>query len=386
LAGLIVTIRKAKRQICIVWRREYDTFFTTNVIFHRSFIAFIPFVPHMAKVLVTGASGFIGRHLVAALAARGDEVACLVRPTSRIDWMKPYQTEILPGDVTEREKLSQYVAGRDYVYHLAGCTIALTHRQYYQVNQHGVRNIAEACAKQLTPPVLISVSSLAAAGPATNGRPSIESDPPCPVSVYGRSKRAGEMEAESLAGRLPVTIVRPPIVLGEGDKIGLSMFWSIDRLGIHVVPSLGRNRFSLIHAADLAGLLIGAALRGHRIPTPSLNGSPPTGQGYYFAASEIDPVYDDLGRLIGQALNRRRIVPIHLAVPLVWMVSAGVEAISQIERRPLYLHVDKAREITAGSWYCSNRAARHDFGFQVGAPILERLRQTIEWYRRDGWL
>lgn len=339
----------------------------------------------MAKVLVTGATGFIGRHLVSALVSRGDEVACLVRASSHVDWLKRLNVQLFHGDITEPDGLSQYVAGRDYVYHVAGCTLALTRRQYYQVNQLGVRNIANACAKQTRTPVLLTVSSLAAAGPAITGRPSIESDTPCPVSIYGRSKRAGEIEAENMASRVPITVVRPPIVLGEGDKIGLSMFWSIDRFGLHVVPSLGRNRFSLIHAADLAELMIGAALRGQRLPSPPLNGSPRTGQGYYFAACEIDPVYDDLGRMIGQALNRR-VFPLHLAVPLVWMVSAGVEAISHIERRPLYLHIDKAREITAGSWICSSRAARDDFGFQVTASIEDRLRQTIEWYRREGWM
>ena len=168
--------------------------------------------------------------------------------------------------------------------------------------------------------------------------------------------------------------------------MGLSMFQSIDRFGLHVVPSMGRNRFSLIHAADLADLMIRAAERGSRLPPLPLNGSPRTRQGYYFAACEVDPVYDDLGRMIGQALERRRVFPMHLAVPLVWMISAGVEAISQIERRPLYLHIDKAREITAGSWVCSSRAARDDFGFQVSAPLVDRLRQTIDWYRREGWL
>jgi nucleoside-diphosphate-sugar epimerase len=232
----------------------------------------------------------------------------------------------------------------------------------------------------------LQVSSLAAAGPAPNGRALIEADPPVPISVYGRSKRAGEIESESLAGRVPITIVRPPIVLGEGDKMGLSMFQSIDRFGLHVVPSMGRNRFSLIHATDLADLMIRAAERGSRLPPPPLNGSPRTGQGYYFAACEVDPVYDDLGRMIGQALQRRNVFPMHIAIPLVWMISAGVEAISQIERRPLYLHIDKAREITAGSWICSSHAARDDFGFQVGAPLVDRLRQTVEWYRREGWL
>jgi nucleoside-diphosphate-sugar epimerase len=355
-------------------------------LFVRRYFPLFPNISQMAKVLVTGASGFIGRHLVSALVKRGDEVACLVRSTSNIDALKPFPVQLVYGDVTEPGRLSQYVAGRDYVYHVAGCTVALNRREYYRVNQLGVRNIAEACAKQTTPPALLSLSSLAAAGPSISGRPRIESDPPIPVSVYGRSKRAGEIEAEACAGRMPITVVRPPIVVGEGDKVGLPMFWSINRLGVHLVPSLGRYRFSLIHAADLVHLMIGAAEHGGRLPPPPMNGSPGTGEGYYFAACEIDPVYDDLGRMIGEALERRRVFPIHLAVPLVWMVSAGVEAMSRFEHRPLYLHIDKAREITAGSWICSSRTARNDFGFQVAAPLADRLRQTVEWYRHQGWL
>jgi nucleoside-diphosphate-sugar epimerase len=340
----------------------------------------------MAKVLVTGASGFIGRHLVSALLSRGDDVACLIRPTSRIDWLKPHQVQLVYGDVTEPNRLPEYIAGRDVVYHLAGCTLALTRREYYQVNQIGTRNIAQACASQTTPPTLVTVSSLAAAGPTFNGRALVESDPPSPVSIYGRSKRAGEIEVESVSDRVPITIVRPPIVLGEGDRMGLSMFQAINRFGLHVVPGLGRNRFSVIHATDLSQMIILAAERGRRLTAPRFDGTPRSGQGYYFASCEVDPIYDDLGRMIGQALERRRTFPMHLAIPLVWIISAAVEAISQIERRPLFLHIDKAREITAGSWVCSSLAARQELGFQVAAPIIDRLRQTIQWYRREGWL
>ena len=118
----------------------------------------------MAKVLVTGGSGFIGTHLVAALSARGDEVTCLVRKSSRLTGLRQPGVRLVYGDVTDRECLGAAVAGQDVVYHVAGRTQALVPRFFYQVNQHGVANVARACAGRTTPPVLVSVSSLAAAG------------------------------------------------------------------------------------------------------------------------------------------------------------------------------------------------------------------------------
>jgi nucleoside-diphosphate-sugar epimerase len=339
----------------------------------------------MAKVLVTGASGFIGSHLTSALVARGDEVTCLVQKTSKIEGLNRLGLRLVCGDVTQPESLLSAVAGQDIVYHLAGLTMALTKRRFFQVNQGGIRNMAQACAAQACPPVLVVVSSLAAAGPALDGRPKTESDPAEPVSAYGRSKRAGEKEAETFADRVPTTIVRPPIVLGERDLLGLPMFRSVDRFGIHVVPGRRRNRFSLIHAADLAELMILAAQRGKRLAAMGRSGSQ-AGQGYYFAACEEDVVYEDLGRLIGMVLGRRRVFPLHVGKPAVWAVAAAVEAASQIIRRPLFLHIDKAREITAGSWICSPHSAAEDLGFSVKAPLVERLRQTAEWYRSEGWL
>lgn len=339
----------------------------------------------MAKVLITGASGFIGLHLASALATRGDEVTCLVRRTSQVNGLRHLGARLVYGDITEPESLTAAVAGQQFVYHLAGLTLALTKRHFFRVNQAGVHNIAQTCAAQSNPPILLVVSSLAAAGPAVGGQPKIESDPSLPVSSYGRSKRAGEQDAELFADRVPTTIVRPPIVLGEGDRLGLPMFNSVDKFGIHIVPGLGRHRFSLIHADDLVELMILAAERGKRLPPLGRNGSP-AGQGYYFAACEEDLVYDDLGHLLGAALGRHKVFPLHIATPLVWTVAAAVEALSQIERQPLYMHIDKAREVTAGSWICSPRQAREDLGFAVKAPIAERLRQTAQWYRNEGWL
>ncbi|MCE5301896.1 MAG: NAD-dependent epimerase/dehydratase family protein [Planctomycetaceae bacterium] len=338
----------------------------------------------MSRVLVTGASGFIGMHLVAALTARGDEVACLVRKSSNVERLKPFGVRLVHGDVTNDDGLAEAIGDREVVYHLAGCTLALKNRQFYEVNRRGVVHVVKACAGCQTPPTVVFVSSLAAAGPTVDGRPRVESDMPQPVSHYGQSKRSGEHVAESFAHRVPISVVRPPIVLGEGDRISLPMFRSVIRFGVHLAPGIKPQRFSVIHAADLSHLLILAAERGRRLPPLGESGHPP-GQGYYFAACEQDPYYSDLGRLIAESVGRHVLV-IPAAIPVVRGVAAMGEAIGQVVHQPLFMNLDKAREIAAGSWVCSAQAAREQLGFEVGASLVERLRQTAEWYEREGWM
>jgi dihydroflavonol-4-reductase len=338
----------------------------------------------MVKALVTGASGFIGAHVAAALAARGDQLTCLVRKTSQVDHLQALGARLVFGDVADPDSLPAAVAGQQVVYHVAGCTRALTNWQFYEVNGRGMAHIAKACAALETPPVLICVSSLAAAGPAIEGRPRVESDLPAPVSHYGRSKRLGERAVESLAHRVPITIVRPPIVLGQHDRWGLPLFRSIIRLGIHLSPGWKPQRFSVIHAEDLAHLLILAAEQGRRLPPASQCGGS-VGQGYYFAACEQDPTYPELGRLVAQSAGRRVLV-IPAGMRIVRTVAAASEVISRLRRKLASINLDKAREIAAGSWVCSAQVAKTELGFEVGAPLIERMRQTVEWYRQEGWL
>jgi len=339
----------------------------------------------MPKVLVTGASGFVGSHLVEALSARGDDVTCLVRKTSNVDRLLPLGVKLVYGDVTDPESLPDAVPGNCIVYHVAGCTRAIRTRQYHLVNEQGVRNVAEACAGQSTPPVLVTVSSLAAAGPAPSGRMLVETDPPKPVSHYGMSKLAGERAAAEFADRIPVTIVRPPIVLGEADRQGLELFRMIARFGVHVVHALGRNRFSVIHAADLANLLILAAERGARLQ-PRHADEPAAKEGCYFAACDEHPTYADLGRMIGAALGRHRVMILPTPPRAVWIVATASELLARLRRQPYYLSLDKAREARAGSWLCSPQAAIDELGFSTAAPLADRLRQMAEWYRKQGWI
>ncbi len=339
----------------------------------------------MAKVLVTGASGFIGGHLVSALVARGDDVTCLVRRTSPVARLERLGAARTLGDVTDLEGLKSAVAGKSLVYHLAGLIKGLHAREMYRVNEGGTANVARACAEQSQPPLLIYISSLAAAGPSTPQRLRVETDPPQPVSVYGKSKRAGELAAQHYADRVPITVVRPPIVLGEGDRIGLPLFKSVARWGIHVVGGLAPRKFSVIHADDLAEGLILAAQRGERLLPPGEDDQS-RWRGFYFVGDEEHREYGDLGRIVGEALGRRRVCVIRLPVPLVWAAASGVQLAAYLRRRALFLGPDKAREICAASWTCSPRKAIDQLGFRVAAPLAERLRQTAAWYRSEGWL
>jgi nucleoside-diphosphate-sugar epimerase len=339
----------------------------------------------MAHALITGAAGFIGSSLARELVSRGTEVTCLVRRSSRLERLADVKAPLAYGDVTDRESLREPMAGASVVYHLAGSSSSLRAAGFYRVNEQGVRNVLELAAAQPQPPVVVQVSSLAAAGPAPWGRPRTDDDPICPVSHYGRSKRAGELVAEEFADRLPITIIRPGIVFGEGDMLSFPIFLSIACTRIHFVPGYLPNRFSMLHVADLVEVLIRAAQRGKRLAAEGCAGGSPAKPGYYFAGCGEDPTYFEFGRQIARALGIRA-----LAMPwstaMTWAIAAVYELRGQIRRRPAKLGLDKAREAVSGSWACSCQRMIDDLEFRSPLPLQERLRQTVAWYRQQGLL
>ncbi len=335
----------------------------------------------MAHSLVTGATGFIGAHLVRDLTRRGHEVTCLVRDHSDRSQLEPFAPRFVVGDVTDPNSIARSLDGVDEVYHLAGVTKCLHTREFARVNEQGVANVSACCARRDQVPVLVVVSSLAAAGPSQGSEPRTETDPANPVSNYGRSKLAGERAAMQFAADVPTTIVRPPIVMGQGDHDGLEMFKTVAKFGFHLAPGFNDDYVSVIHAEDLSKALVMAASQGRRVST-----DPDDATGIYFAADSENPTYAELGRMIGRSLGRYHAWVIRSPKAAVWGIAAINEIVSQVVRHPNILNLDKAREATAGSWTCSSAALNRETGFVPDQPLQQRIAQTAKWYVQQGWL
>lgn len=317
------------------------------------------------RSLVTGASGFIGRRLAAELARRGDEVACLVRRTSRTAPLRDLPVEFVVGDLGDPASLLAAVAGRDRVFHLAGVIQAAGPALFEAANVRGTRNLVEACL-QSAPDLrrFVFVSSIAAAGPSGPDRPLTETDAPDPVSAYGRSKLAAENILRDARARLPATVVRPPNVLGPGSK---ELDVAIGLLRWRLFPSVGdgRPRTSLVDVDDLVAALILAAE------------APQSAGETYYVTDGGAYAWPEILAALAEEVGAGRF---RIGIPFGAQIAAAglAEALSRATGRPPRLTREIVRAGHDRFWLYDGSKIGRDLGFRPRYGLRDSVRRAVE--------
>lgn len=302
-----------------------------------------------ATIAITGATGFVGRHLVDRLAGQ----PLVVRALSRRGTIPG--TTTVDGALGDEAALQRLVDGADHVVHLAGVVKSPRRETFTEVNTAGTERLAGAMASGRGR--LTLVSSLAARHPE--------------VSAYAASKRAAEETALEILGSDRVTIIRPPAIYGPGDRATLVIFKQL-KSGLLVAPGPRGARFSLLYVTDLAALiaahLCGALDLPRRVEPDD---GRPGGYGW-----------GDLTAIASRASGRR----VRLVRIPVRLLGAPARLADMLARRfalDLPLAVDKLGELAHPNWVSGGPALPKpgsNITFETG------FSRTLEWYRQAGWL
>ncbi len=322
------------------------------------------------KIALTGATGFVGSHLVELLLEENLSPTCLIRQTSNLRWLPAGKLEFVTGDLNAPESLRPFVESADWVFHLAGLTKGRNEKEYFLANYEGTVQLVRAIEKyNSTLNRLIFVSSQAAAGPSPDGTPLKETDPPRPLSAYGRSKLKAEIFLRQTD--LPVTIVRPPAVYGPRDRDVYAAFKMVAK---GILPVLGKNKIlSLVYVKNLVHALLLAARTE-------------TALGETYFVSDGPPVsWEEVTDLIAQALDKH---PLKIPIP-EWSLVIPAEIsglLGRILNRPMLLNREKILEIKQHYWTVDISKAEKELRYKPKWNTEQGVRETARWYREEGWL
>lgn len=333
------------------------------------------------KILVTGASGFIGSFIVEQGLARGYEVWAGIRRSSSRRYLKDTRIKFIELNLEEKEVLATQItsfkethAAWDYVIHAAGVTKCIDKNEFMRTNFEGTKNLVDVLKEcDATPRKIIYLSSLSIFGPAREEEPHTpiqESDIAAPNTAYGYSKLMAEGYIRSCG--IPYITLRPTGVYGPRERDYYQMAVSIKK---HIDFAVGykRQTITFIYVEDLVDAIYLAA--GSDVTNRSYFVSEPAG---YSSRSFSDYIQESLGI--------KRVL--HITAPL-WVlkaISTISEAVARITGKPATLNSDKYNIMKQRNWLCDTATIEKELGFKAKYTLHEGTKKTIEWYRQEKWL
>lgn len=333
------------------------------------------------KILITGASGFIGSFLMEKALQKGFVTWAGIRAGSSREYLRDGRIQFIDLNFSDKGKLvaqlREFVSANgnfDYIVHNAGVTKSVDPADFDRVNHHFTANFIDALTEAgCAPEKFVLMSSLSIMGPGDEAgySPILLSDRPRPNTAYGKSKLAAEDHLRAKAG-FPYLILRPTGVYGPREKDYFMMIKTI-LSGLDVSAGMKEQRLTFIYVRDL----VDAAFLALE--------SPVTGKAYFVAEGRVytDKEYTSLVRDI---LGKKFVLRLKLPLAVIRLVSAVSEEISKITKKPATLNRDKFKIMKQRNWICEVEPLQNELGFAAKYDLRRGLEESVRWYKDNQWI
>lgn len=323
------------------------------------------------RAFLTGATGFVGGHLVDQLLAAGHEVTALVRSPAKAAGLAARGVRLLAGDLHATEALHAGAATADVLFHVAALTGAVDEAEFLAANRDGTAHVLAAAMASPTCPRLVYVSSMAAGGPARVGVPKRDASDDRPVTMYGRSKLAGEQVLRTADH--PWVILRPPTVYGPRDRDNLLTVFKAARTGFAPVFGDGSMELSAIYVEDLAAACLAGAT------------APGVVRGTFYVNHPEVLTSGGLVREVGRTMGRE-VRLLGIPEPVARGILTLTGGIAAVFKRKTILRADKATEFYQAAWTGDPAPFTAASGWTATTDLRRGLARTWAFYQEAGWL
>jgi len=322
---------------------------------------------------ITGASGFIGRHLVNLLTESDYNVKILRRKDGGVLQIQDSEKiKVVYGDYLNPDSLKDFVSELDYLIHCGGVIKAVRKEDFIKGNFISTRNLVDAINKyNKSLKRFIFLSSQSAQGPSIDkNNLRQEDDPPEPVSWYGKSKLMAENYIINHL-EVPYTIFRPSSVYGEGDR-ETARFFKYAKAGLFPIPA-GEKYINLIYVKDLINIIV-----------KSLQ-SEVAEYKIYFVADGINYSLSEIAEFLKTLLKKKHYIT--LKMPLIFMtpVFSITELFSRLIKKATMLNMDKLKELREKYWLGSTEKIEKELGFKPQYDVYRGFPVVYKWYKENQW-
>ncbi len=331
----------------------------------------------MEKILITGASGFIGSFIVEEALRKGMDVWAAMRKTSSKQFLTDERIHFIELNLDSEEQLKQQLSGHDFTYvvHAAGVTKCLKEEDFFRINTKGTQHLVNALlALKMPLKRFVYISSLSIFGPIRENQPYEEireTDTPKPNTAYGRSKLAAEQWLDSLEG-FPYVVLRPTGVYGPRERDYFLMAQSIKQ---HVDFAAGYKRqdITFVYVQDVVQAVFLALDHGQ------------TGRKYFLSDGQVyqSRTFSDL---LKHELGDKWLLRIKAPIWGLRVVTFCGEYIGRMRKKVTALNNDKYHIMRQRNWRCDIQPAIDELGFHPEYNLEQGVKLAVKWYKENGWL